>query len=78
MAIRYVVGLSVGAILFFFLPFETMFKYTILVALILPMSVSALAYSVEFGYDQKFTGTVSNITILISFLLFWGLDYLFF
>lgn len=76
LALRYLVGLSVGILLFFILPFEDMFKYTILIGFILPMSVSALAYSVQFGYDQKFTGTVSNITIFISFVLVWGIETL--
>ncbi len=73
LALRYVVGLGIGLLLFYFLPFENMFKYTILIGLILPMSVATLAYSVQFGYDEKFVGTVSNVTILISFVLLWGI-----
>lgn len=71
LTIRYVVGLIIGISLFFLLPLNPMFRYTILLGLILPISVSVLPYSVEFKYDQKFVGTVSNVTILISFLLLW-------
>lgn len=74
--IRYVVGLTVGIVSYFLLPFDQMFKYTVMIGLILPMSVSALAYSVQFGYDHKFTGTVSNITIFISFILIWAMERL--
>jgi malate permease and related proteins len=73
LGIRYGVGLAVGMLLFFFLPFDDMFKYTMLIGLILPTSVSVLPYSVEFGYDQKFVGTLSNVTIVISFVLLWGI-----
>jgi len=71
LSLRYGAGLIIGVILFLTLPFEDMFKYTLLIGLILPTSISALPYSVEFDYNQKFVGTVSNISILISFFLLW-------
>ncbi len=77
LTLRYVVGLSIGLFVFFFLPFDNMFRYTILLALILPMSFSALVYAVQFNYDKKLIGTVSNLTILISFVLLWGIGNLF-
>lgn len=76
LTLRYVVGLSIGLLAFFFLPFDNMFRYTILLALILPMSLSALVYAVQFNYDKKLIGTVSNLTILISFVLLWGIGNL--
>ncbi|MFC0526032.1 AEC family transporter [Pontibacillus salicampi] len=76
LSLRYIVGLAVGVALFFLLPFEDMFKYTLLMALVLPISMSVLPYSVEFNYDQRFVGTVSNMTIVISFFLLWGLGYM--
>ncbi|MEH7495371.1 AEC family transporter [Neobacillus niacini] len=76
LTLRYVVGLSVGLFSFFVLPFDNMFRYTILLALILPMSFSALVYGVQFNYDKKLIGTVSNLTILISFVLLWGIGNL--
>ncbi|MFS0774543.1 AEC family transporter [Neobacillus sp. 3P2-tot-E-2] len=76
LTLRYAVGLSVGLFSFFVLPFDNMFRYTILLALILPMSFSALVYAVQFNYDKKLIGTVSNLTILISFVLLWGIGNL--
>ncbi|WP_338785950.1 AEC family transporter [Metabacillus sp. FJAT-53654] len=73
LGLRYGVGLAIGVLLFFLLPFNDMFKYTILIGLILPTSVSVLPYSVEFEYDQKFVGTLSNVTIILSFVLLWGI-----
>ncbi|MFB4168415.1 AEC family transporter [Virgibacillus sp. JSM 102003] len=71
LTIRYVLGLTVGISLFYILPYDDMFKYTVLIGLMLPVSVSVLPYSVEFNYDQRFIGTVSNLTILITFFLLW-------
>ncbi|SHS97472.1 Membrane transport protein [Mycobacteroides abscessus subsp. abscessus] len=76
LTLRYVVGLSIGLFVFFFSPFDNMFRYTILIALILPMSFSAIVYAVQFNYDKKLIGTVSNLTILISFVLLWGIGNL--
>ncbi|SEP81648.1 hypothetical protein SAMN05216232_0975 [Virgibacillus subterraneus] len=73
LTIRYVLGLTVGISLFFILPYDDMFRYTVLIGLMLPVSVSVLPYSVEFNYDQRFIGTVSNLTILITFFLLWVL-----
>ncbi|MCT2535270.1 AEC family transporter [Aquibacillus koreensis] len=71
LTLRYVVGLALGLFLFAVLPFDNMFKFTLLIGFILPTSMSVLPYSVEFGYDKKFVGTTSNLTIVISFILIW-------
>ncbi|GGH84533.1 putative permease [Pullulanibacillus pueri] len=73
LGIRYLIGLGLGILLFFILPFDNMFKYTLLMGLILPTSVAVLPYSVEFDYNQKFVGIASNVTILLSFFLLWGM-----
>ena len=73
LALRYVLGLAIGIGLFFILPFNDMFKYTVLLGLILPIPLSVLPYSVEFDYDRKFVGTTANVTILISFFLLWAI-----
>lgn len=69
--LRYALGISVGIALCILLPFDKMFKYTLLIGLILPISAASLPYAVEFNYDTNFVGTVSNITILVSFFLIW-------
>lgn len=77
LSLRYGVGLLSGLLCFFLLPFDEMFKYTLLLGFLLPTSVSVLPYSVEFEYNQKFVGTLSNLTIIISFILLWLLANLF-
>jgi len=71
LALRYVLGLTVGIAFFFIMPFDKMFKYTLLIGLLLPMPTAVIQYAIEFDYDPKFVGTVTNITILLSFFLIW-------
>lgn len=71
LALRYLVGLGVGTAFFFIMPFDRMFKYTMLIGLLLPMPTVVIQYAIEFDYDQKFVGTLANITILLSFFLIW-------
>ncbi|MDC3417340.1 AEC family transporter [Aquibacillus salsiterrae] len=71
LGLRYGVGLAVGVTLFYTLPFNELFRYTVLISFILPTSMSVLPYSVEFNYDRRMVGTVSNMTMVISFVLMW-------
>ena len=71
--LRYGAGLFVGILLYFILPFEPLFRNTVLIGLILPISMSTTTYSVEFDLDKKLVGTLTNLTIIISFILMWVL-----
>jgi len=71
--LRYMIGLGVGMLLYNLVPLDPMFKKTMLIGLILPISFTVIPYSEEFGYDTRFVGTVNNITIVISFLLMWAI-----
>jgi predicted permease len=70
-AVRYLLGLVVGTIFFFIMPFDKMFKYTMLIGFLLPIPTAVIQYAIEFDYEQNFVGTVANITILLSFFLVW-------
>jgi len=71
LALRYLIGLTISMIFFFIMPFEKMFKQTMLIGFLLPIPTAVIQYAIEFDYDQKFVGTVTNITILLSFFLIW-------
>lgn len=71
LGLRYGTGLALGLLGFYLLPVEEMFRYTVLIALILPMASSVLVYSIEFKYNQRFVGTAANLSILLSFVLLW-------
>jgi len=76
--VRYGIGTVIGLSLFYLFPFDDLFNYTMLIGFILPASLTVLPYSIEFNYDQKLVGTTINITILLSFLLLWGIANIFF
>lgn len=73
LALRYVIGFTVGMLFFIFSPFDKMSKYTLLIGFILPIASAIIPFSIEFNYDQKLIGILSNMTILISFILVWVL-----
>jgi len=72
LVIRYSFGLVIGLILFFTLPFDQLYRGILAIALILPIGLAIIPFTVEFEYsEQKFAGTVANLTIVISFILVW-------
>lgn len=74
LAFRYGLGLIVGLVLYFILPLDIMFRYTILIGLLLPVAASALTFAVEFKYSTnstRFIATMSNITILVSIVILY-------
>ncbi|MHA1233997.1 MAG: AEC family transporter [Promethearchaeota archaeon] len=76
LVLRYGVGLLVGLALFFLLPpstFNHLFRIIICLALILPVGLAVIPFSVENGYDQKLVAMAVNLTIIISFGLIWVL-----
>jgi len=76
LVLRYGVGLLVGLALFFLLPpstFNHLFRIIVCLALILPVGLAVIPFSVENGYDQKLVTMVVNLTIIISFALIWVL-----
>ncbi|MCB2358162.1 AEC family transporter [Clostridium estertheticum] len=72
-ALRYIIGFGVGILIYNLVPLDPMFKKTMLIGLILPISFTVIPYSVEFDYDTRFVGTVNNLTIIISFILMWAI-----
>ena len=68
---KYITGLLVGAMLYFIMPFDLLFRHTVLLSAILPIPIVMIPYAIQFNYDQKFIGTLINMTIIISFILSW-------
>jgi malate permease and related proteins len=69
---RYGVGLLFGLGLYFFLPYDQMFRYTIMIGLLLPVAASALPFAIEFKYSTtRLIATISNITIIFSIVILY-------
>ncbi|MBC2582023.1 AEC family transporter [Clostridium sp. DJ247] len=71
LSMRYFIGILVGVLLFVLMPFDSLFRYTLLIGLILPIGMAVIPFSIQFKYDEQFVGTLSNITIIVSFILVW-------
>lgn len=68
---RYGIGLAVGITLYFLMPFDQYFRSSVLIGLVLPITATVLPYTAQFGYNHKFVGTTTNVSIVISFILMW-------
>ena len=69
--IRYSFGVLIGILFFIVLPYSVLYRAILLVALILPVGMAVVPFSVDFGYNEKLTGIIVNLTIVISFGLMW-------
>lgn len=78
--IRYAIGLLSGILLYFVLPFNNMFRTITLISLILPIGMAVIPFAIEFEYDDELvtlTGSLTNLTIVCSFVLMWLLLLIF-
>jgi len=69
--IRYILGFIFGIIWLIILPFGIKYNLIILVVLILPIGMTAIAFSVEFGYDENIATTMVNLSNILSFIFMW-------
>lgn len=71
---RYGLGLLMGVGLYFLLPQDPLFRYTVLIGLLLPVASSALTYAVEFKYSigaARLIAAIANITILVGVIILY-------
>ena len=71
MIARYSLGVGMGLMLYFLLPFAPIYKTIALVGLIMPVGLTVIPFSDEFGYNQALPVSLASITIVISFVLMW-------
>ncbi len=69
--IRYLTGIAAGILIYFLLPFPRLTRIILLFGLTLPVGLSSIPFAVEFGYDPEVTGTINNMTIVLSFAIMW-------
>jgi len=77
LSLRYIIGLVIGLIIYYTLPFEPLFKEIIMIYLVLPPAFIALAFALKYEYDVKFVGALLNIANVISYPLLWMVFKLF-
>lgn len=73
LSIRYGCGLLAVVLLYFFLPEPSMFRNVLIVCVILPIGMTILPFADELNYDSRIAGVLVNVSLIVSFLLMWGL-----
>ncbi len=68
---RYSLGIVLGVLLYFTLPFDSFFKGIIIISFVLPLGASIIPYSIMFQMNKEIAGFLVNITNIISFILLW-------
>jgi hypothetical protein len=71
MVTRYGIGIVLGIAFFLLWPVTIMPRTILLICYILPVGMGLLVFVVQFGYDEKFAGMLSNLMNVISFGLIW-------
>jgi predicted permease len=77
LATRYGIGFLLGIAFFLLWPVSLMARTILLVCFVLPVGMGLLVFVVQFGYDDKFAGMLSNVMNVISFGLLWLIFLLF-
>lgn len=70
-SLRYGIAIPLSILLYTYLPFEQMVNLTLSMGVLLPLPLTHIPYGVEFNYDKRFIGTVSSLSLLISFVILW-------
>jgi predicted permease len=72
LGLRYVLGgiIAVAAILL--LGSTPLYRQILAIVFILPIGMTSIPFSVEFGLDTRVTTTMVNISIVVSFVIMWS------
>jgi predicted permease len=73
LSLRYVLGLSIGLLLYYTVPFEFQYRNMLLICLILPAGMTLITYSDELNFDTGIAAAIVNFSMLISFVIMWTL-----
>jgi predicted permease len=73
--LRYFLG-GICVVGIYFLVPPSLMQSVLIVLVILPLGMTILPFSDEFGFDSRIAGTMVNISLLISFVLIWLLVWL--
>ena len=73
LGLRYALGLSIGLLLYYTVPFEFQYRNMLLICLILPAGMTLITYSEELDFDTGIAAALVNFSMLISFIIMWAL-----
>jgi len=73
LTIRYSCGVIGVFLLYAFMPTPSLYRNVLIVCVVLPIGMTILPFADELNYNSRIAGVLVNISLLISFLLMWGL-----
>jgi predicted permease len=73
LGLRYILGLSIGLLLYYTVPFEFQYRNMLLICLILPAGMTLITYSDELNFDTGIAAAIVNFSMLVSFIFMWTL-----
>lgn len=75
LVIRYSIGLLVVMAIYLLFDGNPMMRNVLMICTLLPVGLTILPFSDELGYDSRISGTLLNISLLVSFGLMWALVF---
>lgn len=74
LSIRYLISIIAATILYYILPSNQPTMQTVLMlCMLLPVGMTILPFSDEMNFDTRLAGTLLNVSLVVSFVLMWGL-----
>lgn len=68
---KYLMGFTIGGLLCWLVPYDDLFRHTLLLAGVLPLPTMVLTYALILGYDRKLSGAMLNGSVMLSILFSW-------
>lgn len=72
LGLRYLVGIVFSLVTVLALGTSVLYRQVLGIAFVLPIGMTVIPFSVTFGLDARLATTMVNLTILVSFVLMWG------
>ena len=71
LSVKYLMGFTIGGFLCWIVPYEDLFRHTLLLAGVLPLPTMVLTYALILGYDRRLSGAMLNGSVMLSILFSW-------
>jgi len=72
LGVRYAVGALLAVSSIMLLGATPLYRQVLAIIFILPIGMTSIPFSVEFGLDTRLATTLVNLSIVVSFVIMWG------
>jgi predicted permease len=72
LGLRYLLGAAVAAVSILVVGNTELYRQILAIVFILPIGMTTIPFSVEFGLDTRLVTTLVNVSIVVSFALMWA------